>query len=352
MDAARRWRVIDTGLRTPAHNAVLDRALLEAREADEIPSTLRFHRYTPAVLLGALQDRDPLLDTQACEARGLAIAHRLTDGGTFVCDGQHLAWTLYIGKSDVQGSDGRAVLKRLCHAAAAGISALGLDASYRPRNEIVVDGRTLARSGLLYSDDAVMFQAVLALDGDIAQRASLLNLPWGIEERRVLMSDRGTTLREHLGRKADAGMLKRNLIEAYESEFGVELRDADLTLSEQARCEAAEREHAAGAPQGVMPPATVKAATAVFAREGACVSACVVFDASRMIRHVWFTGCTLRPAGALADLEAALCDVPADRVDGKVRGFFSSRAVRCEQCAPDDFVAVVRRAVDQPLLAR
>ena len=35
------WRVIDTGLRRAAENIALNRALLEARQADEIPSTLR-----------------------------------------------------------------------------------------------------------------------------------------------------------------------------------------------------------------------------------------------------------------------------------------------------------------------
>ena len=44
------WRVIDTGLRAAAQNIALDRALLEARNAEEIASTLRFYRVAPAVL--------------------------------------------------------------------------------------------------------------------------------------------------------------------------------------------------------------------------------------------------------------------------------------------------------------
>ena len=42
------WRVIDTGLRRAAENIALNRALLEARQADEIPNTLRFLRFKPA----------------------------------------------------------------------------------------------------------------------------------------------------------------------------------------------------------------------------------------------------------------------------------------------------------------
>ncbi len=351
MDAADRWRVIDTGLRTPLQNAALDRALLEAREADEISGTLRFLRYTPSVLLGALQDGDPLLNAQICKARGLPLERRLTDGGTFVCESPHLAWSLYLARKDVEGSDGRDVLRRLCHAAAAGVSALGVGARYRGRNEIVVDGRTLAQAGLLYSDHAVLFQAVLTLDGDAASRAELYALPWPIEERRQLITGRLTTLREQLGRKPDAAALRRNLVEAYESEFGVELRDADLTLSEHARFETAQRELAAGEPERVVPARVMRTASAVCERDGGRLSACVVCDESRVVHHVWFAGCTASPAAAVPDLEAALRGVPGDAVDARVRSFFASRPVRCDPWTAADFAAVVKRAVDQPLLA-
>jgi len=352
MDPAQRWRVIDTGLRAPEQNAALDRALLEAREAEEIPSTLRFLRYTPAVLLGALQDCDPLIDAEACRGRALSVHRRLADGGAFVCDGPHLAWTLYLSKADVQWADGRALLKRLCHAAAAGISALGMDARYRARNEIVVDGRVLAQAGALYSDEALMFQAVIALDGDPGARAMLFSLPWTGNDRVAALRRRYTTVHEQLARRPDAEALKRNLVEAYESEFAVELRDGELTLSEQARYEVAAREHGVGPAQGVMPRARLRSANAVQACAGGSLAACVVFDDARTIRHVWFAGCSVRPASAVYDLEAALRDVAVERVAAKVSGFFASRSVRCDGCVPGDFAAVVRRAVDQPLLAR
>ena len=44
----------------------------------------------------------------------------------------------------------------------------------------------------------------------------------------LLVEDRFTVSRQ-----------RQNLVEAFESEFGIELRDADLGLSEHARCEAA-----------------------------------------------------------------------------------------------------------------
>ena len=65
MADAERWRVVDSGLRTAAQHIALDRALLEAREAGEIPGTLRFMRFTPSVLLGAAQYDDVLVDVHS-----------------------------------------------------------------------------------------------------------------------------------------------------------------------------------------------------------------------------------------------------------------------------------------------
>lgn len=351
MHASERWRMIDTGLRTPAQNAALDRALLEAREAGEIPSTLRFHRYTPSVLLGALHDGDPLLDVDACRARGLEIRRRLTDGGTFLCDGAHLAWTLYLAKGDVPHCDGRTVVKRLCHAAATGIAALGCDAVYRARNEIAAGGRALARCGLLYASEALMFQAVVVLEDDIATQAAILRLPWPVAERERLLRERAASLGGLLGRKPDVDALRRNLVEAYESEFGVEMREADLSLTEHARYERAIAELSAGEPLGVRPRNALHVAYASQPGPAAAVSACIVFDDDRVIRHAWISGCTLRPAGTLADLEATLRDLPADRLEARIRSFFASRPAQCEVCTPAEFAALVRRAVDQPTLA-
>ena len=42
---AETWRLLDTGLGSAARNIALSRALLDARAADEIASTLRFTRY-------------------------------------------------------------------------------------------------------------------------------------------------------------------------------------------------------------------------------------------------------------------------------------------------------------------
>lgn len=75
------WRVIDTGLRAAAQNIALNRALLEARQAEEIPSTLRFLRFAPSALLGYHQSTEQEFNLDYCRANRITVQRRITGGG-------------------------------------------------------------------------------------------------------------------------------------------------------------------------------------------------------------------------------------------------------------------------------
>jgi len=117
------WRVIDTGLRPAAQNIALNRALLEARQAEEIPSTLRFLRFAPSALLGYHQSAEQEFNLDYCNANGIAIQRRITGGGAIYFDETQVGWELYLHRRDVGTSDMQAIARRICHAAATAISA-------------------------------------------------------------------------------------------------------------------------------------------------------------------------------------------------------------------------------------
>ena len=131
MSVAEIWRVIDTGLRPAAQNIALNRALLEARQAEEIPSTLRFLRFAPCALLSYQQSAEQEFNLDYCKASNVAIQRRITGGGAIYFDETQIGWELYLHKRDVGTTDMQAISRRICHAAATAISALGVDARYQ-----------------------------------------------------------------------------------------------------------------------------------------------------------------------------------------------------------------------------
>jgi len=341
------WRLLDTGLASAARNIALSRALLEARDADEIPGTLRFLRFAPAVLLGAGQSAAQELDAVWCAEHGIAVQRRITGGKTVYVDERHLGWELYLHRREVGDSAMQAIAGRVTHAAAAALSALGVDARYRFRDEIEIDGRAVAVTAYAADGSAVLLQCVVSIDPDAERGLRALRVPeW---------AGRTSSLKDALERQPDVELIKRNLAEAFESEFDVEFREGDLTLSEHARYENALREIDTRGWIDLVsrPAADMPLLQAVRAVRRGTLRAALKYEAStRTIRQVWFSGdVALEPRRSLADLEAALRDVPMSRLVRQVESFFATRPIRGGSIEPDDFVAVVRLAVGEPLAA-
>ena len=346
------WRLIDTGLRPPAQNIALDRALLEARRADEVPSTLRFLRFPACALIGCDRSAGQELNLDYCQAAGVAIQRRITGGDVMWLDENQLVWELYLHRRDTGATDLKTVSRRLCHAAAAAVSALGVDARYRPHGDIEVDGRRVSDCAGVFDGDALLFQGTLLLDLDPASMLRASRLPMGVHG---IARDRIASLKQLLGAKPDAALIKRYLKEAFESEFGIEFGEGELTLSESARYQAALREidHPDWTSVVALPAADAPVLEAELRLPSGRLSATVVFERrARAIRQVWFGGdLAVRPRRAVPDLEAALRQAPLDRLESRVAAFFGGRAVDMP-LEPRDFIDVVRLAVRQLLLDR
>jgi lipoate-protein ligase A len=349
------WRVIDTGLRPPAQNIALNRALLEARQAEEIPSTLRFLRFTPSALLGYHQSAAQELNLDYCHAKQIEIQRRITGGGAIYFDETQLGWELYLHKRDVGTADMQAISRRICHAAASGISALGVNARYRPRNDIEVDGRKISGTGGAFDGDALMFQGTLLVDFDVEKMLRVLRIPAEKLSDKAIASarERVANLRELLGRAPDMAQVRGNLIEAFENEFDVEFGEGELTLSEHERYKIALSE--IDTPDWVnlvtQPATDMPILDAVQKFAGGLLRVAPTLDTrTRTLRQVWFTGDVfISPPRTLADLEAALRDLPLDKLESRIEAFFSERKVDMLSLTPADFISVVRLAVNQPL---
>lgn len=351
------WRVIDTGLRPAAQNIALNRALLEARQAEEIPSTLRFLRFTPSALLGYHQSAEQELNLDYCHAQGITVQRRITGGGAIYFDETQIGWELYLHKRDLGTADMQKIAQRICHAAATGISALGVDARFRPRNDIEVDGRKISGTGGAFDGDALMYQGTLLVEFDVAKMLRVLRIPAEKLSDKAIASarDRVANLKDLLGRRPDPAQVRGNMVEAFESEFGVEFSEGELTLSEDRRYQAALREidHPDWVGLVSRPVSDMPILEAAQKFPGGLLRAAVTYETrTRTLRQVWFTGdLFISPRRTVADLEAALRDLPVDRLEQRIVAFFASHPADMLTLTPADFIAVVRLALQQPLVA-
>jgi lipoate-protein ligase A len=350
------WRVIDTGLRAAAQNIALDRALLEARQAEEITSTLRFYRCMPAVLLASRHSAAHEAEVDFCSQSGIAIQRRITGGDSIYCDGAQLGWALYLHQRDVGTSDMRAVASRICHAVAAALDAPGVEAHYRAPDQIATQGRRICAGGGVFEGDALLYAGIAYFDLDVATALRALRTPaqgladHAFEAARARMAD----LKLTCGEAPAFAFVRDRVIAALENEFAVEFQEADLSLTEHARYQHALAEiDTPGWANLVQQPASdVAVASASHPYAGGLLHTSVLHDRiRRRIKQVWFTHSDYRPPTAtLLAFEAHLNDTAVDRLERNTTAFFSAHALPVPASTAADFIAVLRRALQLPLI--
>ena len=357
------WRLLDTGLASVARNVALTRALLEARHAEESPSTLRFLRYSSGALIGCNRSVRNELNVAYCTANGIPVQRRITNGTAWFVDERQLGWELCVHRREIGTATLSSIMKRVCHAAATALSALGLDARYRARDEIEVGGRTLCAAAAAAEGGGVLVQGVLMIEPDFERLVGALRLPLATsaadEPAARLGHDiaaarwRMAGLKELLGRLPEPGLVRRNLAEAFESVFDVEFREGELSLTEHARYQRALAEvDTPGWTDVVSTRSNMPLLGAEQRVGGALLRATLKYDPERRtVAQIWFSGdLSLNPRRSLNDLETALRDVPVNQAARQIESFFASRAVDTGVLRPSDFVSVVRIALGEPLV--
>lgn len=351
--AERCWRVLDTGVRNAAENIAFNRALLEARQAGEAPNTLRFLQFTPSALLGYHQSAEQELNLEYCAQYGVEIQRRITGGGAIYMDETQLGWELYLDKRELGSADMQVISRRICEAAASGISSLGIDARYRPRNDIEVDGRKISGTGGAFDGDALMFQGTLLIRFDIEKMLRVLRIPAEKLSDKAISSarERMANLSDLLDRDVALDEVKTALTNAFAKEFDVEFAAAGLNAAEQQRVTAALAE--ISAPDWInrvmRPRSEQPMLEGVQKFSGGMLRATVILDsAAERIKQLWLSGDVfVQPKRTLVDLEASLRDSRVDQLATNIEKFFSARQVDMLGLTPQDFIALIEHVLTQ-----
>lgn len=351
------WRVIDTGLRRAAENIALNRALLDAHQAKATPHTLRFLRFEPSALVGFHQSVAQELREDYCRQHDVAIQRRITGGGAIYFEPAQLGWELYLDKAALGTADMGAISRRICEMAARGISALGVPARYRPRNDIEVDGRKISGTGGAFDGDSILYQGTLLVDFDIERMLQVLRIPAEKLLPKAIASarERVTTLKALLGDVPALEHIRERLVGAFAEGFGVEVEAGDLTVEEERRFRTvlAEIDTPTWVYQTDRPVGEAPVVEGLHKAEGGLLRVALAVDpARRRIKQAWFTGdFFVNPRRLVVDLEGALRDSPLDDFRQTVESFFRAYPAEMLLLNRDDFVRAIAnalQALDEP----
>ena len=209
------WRLLDTDKRSAAENMALDEVLLELRSQERIPHTLRFLQFSnPSVLVGHHQSVEEEARLDYCRRKGIEINRRLTGGGALYWGKQELGWEIYISKTDPKiPSKIEELYRRMGEAAALGLRHLGVQAHFRPRNDIEIKGRKISGMGGTELSGAILFQGTVLIDFDVDEMLRALRIPTEkLQDKEIeSVKERVTCLKWELGRTPPIPEIKASL---------------------------------------------------------------------------------------------------------------------------------------------
>lgn len=330
------WRLLDTGVRSAAENTALDEAILEARGRGLVPDTLRFLQFSPrAVLVGYHQSVAQEVRADFCLRQGIQVNRRLTGGGAIFFDESQLGWEVVAATGNPIFPQKRTLLFQLmAEAVVAGLRRLGLDASFRPRNDIEVAGRKISGMGGTEGEGAFLFQGTLLLDFDVDTMLRALRVPVEklVDKEVRSLRERVTWVRQELGHLPPLSEVKAALRQGFQEVLGVSFQEAPLAAEEE-RLSAERTPYYASDEwvQEVQAPDSVEVLRSIYKAKGGLIRVALIVDGGmNRIRAAIITGDFFAyPRRAILDLEAALKDAPAEAeaVAEVVEGFFHRGAV-------------------------
>ncbi|MFP4170012.1 MAG: biotin/lipoate A/B protein ligase family protein [Methanomassiliicoccales archaeon] len=222
------WRLIDTDLASPPYTSASDEAMVRARQKNLTPNTLHFYRRDrPTVSLGYFQGVEESVNTQVVESRGIQLVRRFSGGSAIYTDQDQLIYSVILSKEFLPEGTNE-IYERVCSAVIRGIATLGLEAEFKPVNDILINGRKVSGSAQKKERNVVIQHGTVIMDADLDLMFEVLK-----PGEKQKGKDDMTSLSHELGRKVEMEEMKGALIEGFSEVFSATIRRGVLTRYEK-----------------------------------------------------------------------------------------------------------------------
>lgn len=223
-----KWRYI-TGESESASSALAADEYLMTRydtwtESDFPEPILRIYTMkSNNVLIGRFQNPEAEVDLEECCRLSVPVNRRMTGGGA-VMMGEHqlmVSIPCSVEHPLIPAHPAR-ILPKLARGIISGLAMLGINAEYRPKNDIVVNGKKIGGSAIcIEKTGAFLYQASVLVDFDIPLMMRVLNIhpEKGSDKGIASYDERLTTVTRELGVPASVSNVREAICRGFEQAF-------------------------------------------------------------------------------------------------------------------------------------
>jgi lipoate-protein ligase A len=122
----------------------------------------------------------------------------------------------------------------ICGAIANGLAQLGVDAEFKPVNDITAGGKKISGNAQTRRHGVVLQHGTVLVDTDIRRMFQVLRVSEAKISDKLIkaVEDRVTNLKRYLGRQVGFDEARKALIKGFEDTFDVSLQPGELTDAE------------------------------------------------------------------------------------------------------------------------
>lgn len=323
-------RLVRTYYKPWHFNIALDRAMLELRSKDTIPDTFRFLSFLPeAILIGYHQSPFDEINLELARKENIEIGRRQTGGGAIFLNKEQLGWEIIATKDLLNFKDYEELASKICSVAAKALSKFGIDALFRPRNDIEVNGKKISGTGGVFEGKAFLYQGTVLLDFNLKKMASLLKIPYEkLKDKNISsVEERVTFLKREIGYIPSFGEIEKYFLELFGKEFGIEFYEDDISQEELALAKKYQEEYSKEEwiYEIKSSPKESSYEYKIFRIKGATLHIYAKLKNNVLESLIINGDFFVKPRNLIYDLEAFLKFTHIDEIEDRINDFFDSK---------------------------
>lgn len=231
-------RFLDLTTNDAYTNMATDEALTKARGEGKAPDTLRFYRWNPsAVTLGYFQSVEDEVDLDAMKKYGVDLNRRISGGGAVLNSATgEITYSIVMDENDPRiSTDPEESYGYLCQGIIDGLEVLGIKATFKPINDIIVGPKKISGNAQIRRYGAVLHHGTILVQFDPKEMFSVLKISDAkISDKLIQQAEeRVTSIREVTGREVSFEEVRAAMEKGFGKALGVELKKGELSDYEQ-----------------------------------------------------------------------------------------------------------------------
>jgi lipoate---protein ligase len=227
------WRLVDTDLALPAYTAACEEAIVLARQKNLVPNTLHLYRRDrPTISLGYFEPVEESVNMEAVRRHGIQLVRRMSGGSAIYTDPDQLIYSAVMNK-ELLPKEPNMIYEVVCSALIRALEFLGLEAEFKPINDVQIGGKKVSGSAQKMEKEVVIQHGTVIMDADFDLMFEVLKT----DNKKVRTKREMTSLSAELGRKVEVGEVKEALIRGFSEVFDATIHKGVLTRFEKKRVE-------------------------------------------------------------------------------------------------------------------